>query len=113
MRALPALLALLILVAVVELVRRRRLREEFSWVWMLGGFGALLLAVHQGTRAALARLSGLGEGEAAIVAALLFLALVALDLSTQVSRLLNQQKNLAQDLGRLDKRVSDLEEPPP
>lgn len=113
MRLLPAALGVVVLVIVLDLVRRRRLREEFSWIWVAGGFGALSLAVIADARRAVAAILGLDEAVAALVSALLFLAVVALDLSTQVSRLLNQQKNLAQDLGRLDKRVGDLEERDP
>lgn len=113
MRLLPAALGVVVLVIVLDLVRRRRLREEFSWIWVAGGCGALSLAVIADARRAVATILGLDEAVAALVSALLFLAVVALDLSTQVSRLLNQQKNLAQDLGRLDKRVADIEERDP
>lgn len=109
MRILPLVLSLAVAAAVLDLVRRRRLREEFSWMWILGGVAALSLSLWERARDGLARLLGTDAEGAVLTLAVLFLALICLDISTKVSRLANQQKNLAQGLGRLEKRLSDLE----
>jgi cell division protein FtsW (lipid II flippase) len=109
LRLLPLVLSLAVATAVVDLVRRRRLREEFSWMWVLGGAAALVLGLWGRAREGLAGWLGTdGEG-AVLTLASLFLALVCLDISTKVSRLANQQKNLAQGVARLEKRLLDLE----
>jgi hypothetical protein len=95
--------------AVIELVRRRRLREEFSWLWVLGSGGALVLSIWEGGRDGLGRLMGTNPETAVLTTGLVFLVLVALDISTKLSRIANQQKNLAQGHTRLDKRLVDLE----
>ncbi|MEE2828889.1 MAG: DUF2304 domain-containing protein, partial [Myxococcota bacterium] len=104
---LPLLLAsIALLLAVLELVRRRKLREEFSWLWVAGASGALLLSCWVVGRAALTDLLGTSTEELALVAAsILFVAMVCLDISTKVSRMANQQKNLVQAIARLEKRV--------
>ena len=109
MKLLPLLASLALALAVVDLVRRRRLREEFSWIWVCGAAGALVLSVWAGAREALADLLGIEPPVAVLVACGLFLVLVALDISTKVSKLANQQKNLAQGMARLEKRLADLE----
>jgi hypothetical protein len=109
MRPVPLLLALILLVAVIDLVRRRHLREEFSWLWVLGAGAALVLGAWAGARAAIAHVLGVDEGLAMVSLGLLFLVLVALDISTKVSRLANHQKSLAQSLGRIEKRLGDVE----
>ncbi len=110
MRILPLVLAFILLVAVLDLVRRRRLREEFSWLWVVGAGAALVLGAWAGPREALARALGVDGGLAVAALGMFFLGLVALDISTKVSRLANHQKNLAQTLGRLEKRLADLED---
>ncbi|HLQ38933.1 MAG TPA: DUF2304 family protein, partial [Planctomycetota bacterium] len=40
-------LAAAVLALVVELVRRRKLREEYSWVWVLTAVLLIALALHQ------------------------------------------------------------------
>ena len=110
MRVLPLLASIALLIAVADLVRRRRLREEFSWIWILGASGALVLSLSETARLGLGGILGTtGNTPTTLVAAgLLFLAGVCLDISTKVSRLANQQKNLAQDLARIGKSVEDL-----
>ena len=109
MKVLPIVLSLALGATVLDLVRRRRLREEFSWMWVLGGAVALLLGLWERGRDGLAGWLGTdGEG-AVLTLAVLFLALICLDISTKVSRLANQQKNLAQGLARMETRLSDLE----
>ncbi len=109
MRVVPLLLSLVLLVAVLDLVRRRHLREEFSWVWVAGAAAALVLGAWSGSREAFARALGVDEGLAVVTLGVFFLVLVALDISTKVSTLANHQKNLAQSVARLEKRLSDLE----
>ncbi len=109
LKLLPLVLSLAVSATVLDLVRRRRLREEFSWMWILGGAAALVLGLWERARMGLAGWLGTdGEG-AVLTLAVLFLALICLDISTRVSRLANQQKNLAQGLARLEKRLSDVE----
>ena len=116
MRLGPLVAALLLLCVVAEMVRRRRLREEFSWMWVLAAGGALVLSASAKARALLGTLLGTEHDThtAVISVGLLFLAGICLDLSSKVSRLANQQKTLAQDLSRLHKQVDDLDpaEPP-
>ena len=110
MQTLPIIASVALLLAVLDLVRRRRLREEFSGIWVAGATGALILSAWGGARKELAELLGTSEQTALVAAAALFLALVCLDISTKVSRLANQQKNLVQEIARLEKRIADLED---
>jgi hypothetical protein len=112
-KLLPLLGSLALALTVIELVRRRRLREEFSWLWVVGASGALILSAWEGARAGLADLLGTDRQTAVLTVCLLFVVLVCLDISTKVSKLANQQKNLAQGLARMEKRLADLEGSPP
>jgi len=110
LKVLPLVASLALALAVIDLVRRRRLREEFSWIWGCGATGALVLSLWEAAREGLGRLLGTDAEGGALAAGLLFLVLVCLDLSTKVSRLANQNKNLAQQLARSAKRLADLEQ---
>lgn len=106
---LPFIVCLvLLLVLVLELVRRRLLREEFSWLWI--GAGALLLALSAipPVRDLLMRLLPDGEGVQLMLACVcLFLVALSLDFSIQISSQSNRIKNLAQEVALLRR---DLEE---
>ena len=110
MRIVPLIGALALLLVVGELVRRRRLREEFSWMWILAAAGALLLSISSATRELLRTVLGTGSDThtSVIAIGLLFLAGICLDLSSKVSRLAGGQKTIAQDLSRIRKELDDL-----
>src|SRR3989304_2631495 len=38
-------ISILLFIVIIDLVRRRRLREELSWLWLLTGAGVILLAI--------------------------------------------------------------------
>jgi hypothetical protein len=109
MHVVAMVASLLLLVAVLDLVRRRRLREEFSVLWVVGASGALGLSIWDYGRTHLAGLLGTTEEGALLATASLFLAGICLDMSTKVSRLANQQKHLVQEVARLEKRLGDVE----
>ncbi len=79
-------------------------------MWALGAVGALILSLWEGGRAALAQAMGTEPDTAVLTLGIVFLVVVALDISTKVSRIANQNKNLAQGLARLEKRLGDLED---
>jgi len=91
-------IAVLVLALVVELVRRRRLMERYALLWLLAASGLFVLGVWQGLLTTLAT--------AFVVALLLSLTLV-------ISRLSDQNKQLAQRLALLANRLEELEREPP
>jgi hypothetical protein len=93
---------------IFELVRKRRLREEYSWLWLLTGFGILLLAFFpQDWLMYLAEWLGSRNPPAAIFfVGFCFVTLVCLQFSVRLSRQTEQVKTLAQKIALLE---ADLE----
>jgi hypothetical protein len=99
---------------VLELVRRRRLREEYSILWMGVSLGMALLAAWGGLLLGITRLVGaLSANSVIFFFGLLFLMGVVLHLTVRVSGLTEQNKDLTQELGLLSRRLEDLESRPP
>jgi len=98
-----------ILVGVLELVRRRRLREEYAWLWLLTGTVMLVLC---GWYAALewltAAIGAVLPTTTLFLFALLFLLAISVHFSTVLSRLTDQMRRLTQELALLR-----AEAPPP
>ena len=98
------LVALGLMLAIFELVRKRRLREEYSWLWLLGGFLIIVAAlipfeylVHMAN----------AMGSSNPPAAIFFLGFVAvtclcLQFSVRLSRMTEQLKNLGQKVAILE-----------
>jgi hypothetical protein len=96
----------LILVVIVELVRRRRLREEYTWLWVLAGASIFLLSLSYDFMLLVGRLfGGILPATILYLFAILFLVLLNLYLSVQISGLHRQVKDLAQELALLKNEV--------
>jgi hypothetical protein len=100
-----------LLVAVLELVRRRRFLERYAIVWLLAAFVLLGLAIWKGLLSDLARVVGIAyPPNALFLIAFGFVLVLLLHFSLAVSRLSDQTKVLAQRLALLEKRQRDAEQ---
>ena len=102
--------SLLLLLAVFELVRRRRLMERYALLWMFSAIVVLGLSVWRGLLEEFSSAIGVAYAPSALFAVALGLVLVLLlHFSLVISRLADQSKVLAQRLALLQQRVEELE----
>jgi hypothetical protein len=98
--------AALLLLAVLEMVRRRRLLERYALVWLGSAVILLGLAIWRGALTNLAKTLGVTyPPNALFVVAFGFVLVLLLHFSLAVSRLSDQSKVLAQRLALLEARV--------
>lgn len=104
--ALVAAIALCIFI--VEMVRRRKLREEYSWLWLLTGFGVIVLALWYDLLVFITDMIGAVLPTTTIfIFGLLFLLLIALHYSVKISALTDQVRKLAQHLAILQTEIDE------
>ena len=100
----------ILLTAVVELVRRRRLKERYSFLWILTSISLLTLTLKRDWLEDLARLFGVYYHPSALFLVLVFFMLLTLiHFSTVISKLLSDIQSLTQAIGILDAKVKVLE----
>ncbi len=88
-----------LLAAVLELVRRRRLREEYSLLWICTAGVLLLLSVWRGLLDRLAHLTGIKYPPSALfLVGFGFFLLILLHFSLVLSDLSRKVKRLAQEV---------------
>jgi hypothetical protein len=105
--------AVVLLLVILELVRRRRLLERYALVWLGSALVILGLALWRGALTDLAKTLGIiYPPNALFVIAFGFVLLLLLHFSLAVSRLADQSKVLAQRLSMLEERVSRHAGPP-
>ena len=105
------IISLTLLIFIIELVRRKKLREEYSWLWLLTGAIILTLALWYDLLQGITRLIGAGLPTSTLFfLGLVFLILIAIQFSVKVSGLSNHVKNLAQENGLLKNKIEELEE---
>jgi len=99
-----------LLLIVLELVRRKRLKEEYSLLWLLTCIVLLVLSFWRGLLDVLARLVGIFYPPTALfVVGLGFVLLILLHFSTVISKLSTENKELAQRLAILSWKLRNLQ----
>jgi hypothetical protein len=94
---------------ILELIRRRRLMERYSLLWLFSAVVLLVLAAWKGLLQSVADLVGISTASNALfVIAFGFVLVLLLHFSLVVSRLADQNKVLAQRLGLLQQQVDEL-----
>jgi hypothetical protein len=99
-----------LLLIVLELVRRRRLLERYALLWLFSALVLLGLAIWRGLLSELAEAIGIiYPPNALFLIAFGFVLVLLLHFSLAVSRLSDQTKVLAQRLSLLERRQRDTE----
>lgn len=109
----PVILALIalagVLLVVVELVRRRRLQEEYSLLWLATGVALIVLAASRQLLDSVALMVGIAYPPSALfMLALGFMLLLLLQFSVVISRLSGENKRLAQEVAILQYELRQL-----
>ena len=85
------------------LVKKRKLREEYSWLWLLTGFVMLVLVLWYDLLLYITDLIGAVTATTTLfIFGIIFLILIALHFAIKISSLSDQVKNLAQQVSLLE-----------
>jgi hypothetical protein len=107
-------LSLSFLILVINLVRTRKLKEEFAILWLFTGVMLVLTSVFIDVVDAVSHMLGIEYPPALIfVAALLGITFILMQFSVSLSRYADQIKVLTQESAILRRRLEDLHTPAP
>lgn len=96
-------ISVVLVILIIELVRRRKLREEYSWLWLSLSVLMFVLALWPGLLGFASNLIGAVLSTSTLFFfALVFLMLINIQYSVEISSLRTQVKNLAQQLAILE-----------
>lgn len=106
---LTAVMALIFLGSVVELVRRRRLREKYAALWILVGVVVAPLGFFPTALNGISHHLGVASAVSLVLfAGIMFLLLVCLHLSWESSRLEDETRVLAEEVALLRLEVAEI-----
>ena len=110
-RLVAILVSLILLLVTVQLIRKRKLREEYALLWLLASIAILILSMFGGIVGSLARIFNIAYSPTLpLVAGILFALAVLLSLSVAISNQANQNRDLAQEMALLEFRLRQLED---
>lgn len=107
-RILSIVIACLVLFVVVEMMRRRKLREKYAGVWLIVAIGVVVLAAIPSAAQFLAQLTGVETpSNFVFLLAGVVLALVSLHLSTEVGHLEEEVRTSVEEIALLRCELED------
>jgi hypothetical protein len=101
-------------IAMVEMMRRRQLREKYAVLWLALGAGLVVIAIFPGLLIAAGRHLGFtAPSNLLFLVAGLVLLLISVHLSWEVSRLEDETRILAEEIALLRLQVESPPTDPP
>lgn len=95
---------------ILELTRKRRIREQYSLIWFLIGFVMLVFSVFRGLLDVVAVFLGIYYAPSLILTLALLLGLIlGIHFSVVISRLTETNKKAIQEIGILKQKIEELE----
>ena len=99
-----------LLILIFELVRRRRLKEKYSLVWLVTSLALFAVSTIPGLLYSFGNAMGIYYSPTAFfLLAFFFLTLISLQFSVVISRLSERNKTLSQEVALLKQRIEELE----
>lgn len=103
--------AVLVLALMVELLRRRQLKEKYAALWLLVGLGVLVLIVAPGLLTTVSDALGFEvPSNFLFFVALTLLLGVTVHLSWEVSRVEEESRELAEEVAIINMRLDELDQ---
>ncbi|MBI5870213.1 MAG: DUF2304 domain-containing protein [Actinobacteria bacterium] len=100
------IISLLLALVIFQLIRKKKLKEQYSLLWFLTVVVMMVLALWEGLLYRISSLLGIAvPSNALFMLALLFMFAMSLHYSMLVSRLTDQTKMLSQRLAILDRDI--------
>jgi hypothetical protein len=107
---LTAVTAILLLVLIFELLRRRQLREKYTVLWMGVGLIVLVLGFFPKLLDRLSSATGVVSGVSLVLfLGIVFLLVVCIHLSWEASRLEEETRTLAEEVALIRTKLTELE----
>lgn len=103
------IVSLLVFVVIIDMVRKRRLREEYSVLWLATSLLMFVLVFRYEWLVSLTILIGAGLPTTTLfLCSIIFLMLLSVQFCIKISRLTDQLKNLSQENALMKLEIENL-----
>ena len=100
-----------IFIIILDLVRRRKLREEYSWLWLLTSAALFVLVIQYSWLELITEAMGAVLPTTTLfIGALVFLMFLSIQFSVRISKLTDQVKNMVQENALLREKIEDIKD---
>ena len=100
-----------IFIIILDLVRRRRLKEEYSWLWLLTSAALFVLVIQYSWLELITEVMGAVLPTTTLfIGALVFLMFLSIQFSVRISKLTDQVKNMVQENALLREKIEEIKD---
>lgn len=98
--------SVLVMLFVTQLIRKRRLREEYALLWFVASVGLIVLSIWRDLLDSTARFLGIAYAPSLLLLGAIVIGFIlAIHFSISLTRLAEQNKRLGQELALLADRI--------
>ncbi len=101
-RLVPLVMAFIVILAAIELIRRRKLREEYAMLWLTASVALLVFAIFPGIILWLQITLQVNYLTIIVLSCFLFLAMILMHMATIISRQAEQIRRVAEQIALMD-----------
>jgi len=103
-------LSIILLLITIELIREKRLREEYAILWLFTGIAVLVFSLWPNVFLSqfFTRITGIFYLSAVVLIAFFFLLLIVLHFSVVISALMDRNKELTQRYSLLELEIKEM-----
>jgi len=105
-RLVSVALAAIVVLVTVEMIRRRKLREEYALLWLAASLALTVLAIFPDIPIRLNRLLNIDYQTIVMILVFLFLGMIVMHFAVVISSHAEQIRQLAQQVAILENRLS-------
>ncbi len=106
--------SVLFIILIIELIRKKRIKEEYSLLWLFFGFVFLFISIWKNSLDYIARILGIAYAPAALFLILIIAIMsILIHYSLVISRLADNVKKLTQTLGLLEMELNEYKKKNP
>jgi len=104
-RLVSVAIAAMVIVTTIEMIRRRKLREEYALLWLAASLALTILAIFPDIPIRLNRLLNINYLSIVVMLVFLFLGMIVMHFAVVISSHAEQIRQLAQQVAILENRL--------
>lgn len=105
------IICIFMFIFIFNLVRKREMREDYSWLWLLTSLALFVLVINYSWLMAVTRFIGAALPTSTLfIGSLIFLMVLSVQFSVRISRLTDQVKNMVQENALLREKIEEIKD---
>ncbi|MEW5693446.1 MAG: DUF2304 domain-containing protein [Candidatus Hydrogenedentota bacterium] len=109
LEVLSIIVSIIIFIVIIDLVRRKKMREDLSFIWLIAGFLIFVISLFPQSLFYICKITGfMTPAGMVFFFGIVFLICITLQFSIHISKVQNDIKNIVQKIALLEHKIEVL-----